>query len=80
MIAIEDADDFEMFSSNSAGAMQGLGYQCRDDGRVFNKLFMDMALLICLGAAPGLSELSVRRTGPFMILFLLIVSAIDSLA
>ncbi|EJD02519.1 rhamnogalacturonan-hydrolase [Fomitiporia mediterranea MF3/22] len=32
MIAITDADDFEFFSSNSAGAIQGLGYQCRNAG------------------------------------------------
>ncbi|KAI5119242.1 hypothetical protein M0805_008793 [Coniferiporia weirii] len=32
MIVIEDADDFEFYSSNSAGAIQGLGYQCRNAG------------------------------------------------
>ncbi|KAI5119241.1 hypothetical protein M0805_008792 [Coniferiporia weirii] len=32
MIAIENANDFEFFSSNSAGAIQGLGYQCRNAG------------------------------------------------
>ncbi|THH06186.1 hypothetical protein EW145_g4260 [Phellinidium pouzarii] len=32
MIVIENADDFEFFSSNSAGAIQGLGYQCRNTG------------------------------------------------
>ncbi|EJD02525.1 rhamnogalacturonan-hydrolase [Fomitiporia mediterranea MF3/22] len=32
MIVITDADDFEFYSSNSAGAIQGLGYQCRNAG------------------------------------------------
>ncbi|KAL5512388.1 hypothetical protein ACEPAG_3380 [Sanghuangporus baumii] len=32
MIAIQNADDFEFFSSNSAGAIQGNGYQCRNNG------------------------------------------------
>lgn len=32
MIMIEHATDFEMFSSNSAGAMQGLGYVFHADG------------------------------------------------
>ncbi|KAG9044393.1 hypothetical protein FS837_008218 [Tulasnella sp. UAMH 9824] len=32
MIAIQNANDFEMFSSNSAGAIQGNGYQCRNAG------------------------------------------------
>ena len=34
MIAIENADDFEFYSSNSAGAIQGAGYQCRNAGCV----------------------------------------------
>ncbi|KIO23148.1 glycoside hydrolase family 28 protein [Tulasnella calospora MUT 4182] len=32
MIVIQNANDFEMFSSNSAGAIQGNGYQCRNAG------------------------------------------------
>ncbi|RDX45296.1 rhamnogalacturonase [Lentinus brumalis] len=32
MIAIEDADDFEFYSANSAGGIQGFGYQCRNAG------------------------------------------------
>ena len=33
MIAIEDADDFEFYSANSAGGIQGYGYQCRNAGQ-----------------------------------------------
>ena len=32
MIAIENADDFEFYSANSAGGIQGSGYQCRNAG------------------------------------------------
>ncbi|KIJ54506.1 glycoside hydrolase family 28 protein [Sphaerobolus stellatus SS14] len=32
MIIIQNATDFEMYSSNSAGAIQGNGYQCRNAG------------------------------------------------
>ncbi|KDR70187.1 hypothetical protein GALMADRAFT_890769 [Galerina marginata CBS 339.88] len=32
MIIIQNANDFEMYSSNSAGAIQGNGYQCRNAG------------------------------------------------
>ncbi|EPS95398.1 hypothetical protein FOMPIDRAFT_131096 [Fomitopsis schrenkii] len=32
MIAVENAQDFEFYSANSAGGIQGLGYECRDDG------------------------------------------------
>ncbi|KLO13032.1 rhamnogalacturonan-hydrolase [Schizopora paradoxa] len=32
MIVVENANDFEFFSSNSAGAIQGNGYQCRNAG------------------------------------------------
>ena len=32
MIAIENANDFEFYSANSAGAIQGYGYQCRNAG------------------------------------------------
>ena len=34
MILIENADDFEMYSANSAGGIQGHGYQCRNAGYV----------------------------------------------
>lgn len=34
MIAIENAKDFEFYSSTSSGTMQGLGYECRDAGYV----------------------------------------------
>ncbi|KZP14838.1 glycoside hydrolase family 28 protein [Athelia psychrophila] len=32
MIIIENANDFEFYSSTSAGTIQGLGYQCRNAG------------------------------------------------
>ncbi|KAI0830349.1 rhamnogalacturonase [Trametes gibbosa] len=32
MIAIQNADDFEFYSANSAGGIQGFGYQCRNAG------------------------------------------------
>lgn len=32
MIIVQNANDFEMWSSNSAGAIQGNGYQCRNAG------------------------------------------------
>ena len=32
MIAIENADDFEFYSANSAGGIQGNGFQCRNAG------------------------------------------------
>ncbi|KAG8860324.1 hypothetical protein FRB96_003973 [Tulasnella sp. 330] len=32
MIIVENANNFEMFSSTSAGAIQGAGYQCRNAG------------------------------------------------
>ncbi|KAI0759248.1 rhamnogalacturonase [Trametes elegans] len=32
MIAIQDANDFEFYSANSAGGIQGLGYQARNAG------------------------------------------------
>ena len=32
MIIIENALDFEFYSSTSAGTIQGLGYQCRNAG------------------------------------------------
>ncbi|PCH43287.1 glycoside hydrolase family 28 protein [Wolfiporia cocos MD-104 SS10] len=32
MIVVENADDFEFYSQNSAGGIQGAGYQCRNDG------------------------------------------------
>lgn len=32
MIAIENANDFEFFSSTGKGAIQGFGYQCRNAG------------------------------------------------
>ncbi|KAI0633587.1 rhamnogalacturonan-hydrolase [Trametes polyzona] len=32
MIAIQGANDFEMYSANSAGGIQGHGYQCRNAG------------------------------------------------
>ena len=34
MIVVENAQDFEFYSANSAGGIQGLGYECRNDGRV----------------------------------------------
>ena len=34
MIAIENANDFEFYSANSAGGIQGYGYQCRNAGCV----------------------------------------------
>ncbi|KZT05693.1 glycoside hydrolase family 28 protein [Laetiporus sulphureus 93-53] len=32
MIAVENAEDFEFYSANSAGGIQGYGYECRNDG------------------------------------------------
>lgn len=32
MIAIQNANDFEFYSANSAGGIQGLGYQARNAG------------------------------------------------
>lgn len=32
MIVVENAQDFEFYSANSAGGIQGLGYECRNDG------------------------------------------------
>lgn len=34
MIAIQSADDFEFYSQNSAGGIQGNGYECRNAGYV----------------------------------------------
>ena len=34
MIIIENANDFEFYSSTSAGTIQGLGYECRNAGFV----------------------------------------------
>lgn len=36
MIIIENADDFEMYSSTSAGGFQGNGYECRNAGSVIS--------------------------------------------
>ena len=36
MIAIENANDFEFYSANSAGGIQGYGYQCRNAGYVLH--------------------------------------------
>lgn len=47
MIAITNANDFEFFSSNSAGAIQGYGYQCRNAGHVLSKTLL-RHLLLCL--------------------------------
>lgn len=34
MILVENTSDFEFFSSNSAGAIQGNGYQVRNTGYI----------------------------------------------
>ena len=34
MIAVENANDFEFYSANSAGGIQGYEYQCRNAGYV----------------------------------------------
>jgi len=34
MIIILNANDFEFYSANSKGGIQGNGYQCRNTGRV----------------------------------------------
>lgn len=34
MIAIENTNDFEFYSANSAGGIQGAGYQCRNAGYI----------------------------------------------
>ena len=38
MIVVENAQDFEFYSANSAGGIQGLGYECRNDGQVYKCL------------------------------------------
>ncbi|EIM79283.1 pectin lyase-like protein [Stereum hirsutum FP-91666 SS1] len=38
MIIIENADDFEMYSSTSAGGFQGNGYECRNAGPRFLRI------------------------------------------
>ena len=55
MIAIENANDFEFYSANSAGGIQGNGYQCRNAGYE-NYLFrfqlcILMSTLLLLGRA-----------------------------
>jgi rhamnogalacturonan hydrolase len=34
MVIVQNANDFEMYSSTSAGGFQGNGYQCRNAGFV----------------------------------------------
>lgn len=35
---VQNANDFEMYSSNSAGAIQGFGYQARNAGYALSHL------------------------------------------
>lgn len=46
MIAIENANDFEFYSSTSSGTMQGLGYECRNAGYVTIVDHQSWALMI----------------------------------
>lgn len=41
MIAITNANDFEFYSANSHGGIQGNGYQCRNAGSVSAAIFHD---------------------------------------
>ena len=45
MIAIQSADDFEFYSKNSAGGIQGNGYECRNAGYV---AFKDAYVHMCI--------------------------------
>lgn len=45
MIIIENADDFEMYSANSAGGFQGNGYECRNAGCGTFQFFIQIQLI-----------------------------------
>ena len=45
MIAVENAEDFEFYSANSAGGIQGLGYECRNDGQVKASVVIQSSVL-----------------------------------
>ncbi|KDR70167.1 hypothetical protein GALMADRAFT_255018 [Galerina marginata CBS 339.88] len=77
MIIIQNAIDFEMYSSNSAGAIQGNGYQCRNAGprllRVVNSqnfsvhdlIFVDSPefhIIVQTGSNGELYNLAIRGT------------------
>lgn len=77
MIIIQNANDFEMFSSNSAGAIQGNGYQCRNAGprllrvvtstnfSVHDLIFVDSPefhIIVQTGSNGELYNLAIRGT------------------
>ena len=43
MIGIENANDFEFYSANSAGGIQGYGYECRNNGSVIEGMWFEQA-------------------------------------
>ena len=45
MIAIQNANDFEFYSANSAGGIQGYGYQCRNDGCVSERIIYSRMII-----------------------------------
>ncbi|KAG9002187.1 hypothetical protein FRB94_013194 [Tulasnella sp. JGI-2019a] len=77
MIIIQNANDFEMFSSTSAGAIQGLGYECRNAGprllrvvtstnwSVHDLIFVDSPefhIIVQTGSNGELYNLAIRGT------------------
>lgn len=44
MIIAENANDFEFFSSTSAGGIQGNGYQCRNAGCAHSNPYLRLFL------------------------------------
>ena len=76
MIAIENANDFEFYSANSAGGIQGYGYQCRNAGYVHEQVSCDEYSSLYL-IAPDLFASSHPQTGQFMTSSSLTVSAVS---
>ena len=58
MIIIQNANDFEFFSSNSAGAIQGNGYECRNNGYV-NSVALLLARTSVLCTRHGFTALAL---------------------
>lgn len=46
MILVENTSDFEFFSSNSAGAIQGNGYQVRNTGYIHISKYMLLVMIL----------------------------------
>ncbi len=49
-VVVEKATDFEMFSSNGLGAIQGQGYLTRKDGGSQNARLLRVSFLLCFVA------------------------------